>query len=168
MGLTKRIRDTLDRDPVILSHHPLCGRFSDHVFKIGGRYVCAGCVTIYPSALVAVSFLMMAGLDIFSVTLPIAVLAFGVYLLRFPVKGRGVRIPLNIFLGVSLGASLMSAFNAPNNQQLVVIAAGLAVAATFSFLKGRHVFVKCRKCERYSEFPTCCFPKSAQSPLTPT
>ncbi len=162
VSLTRTIAAALDKDPIILSHHPLCGKFDDHVFRVRGRYLCLGCMTIYPSALAAVVLLKTADLDFFSLTFPLAVFAFGTYFLRFALKWRALRALLNVSLGVSVAASVLCAFNAPANQQFLVVAVGLAVAVTFSYLKGRRVFVACRKCDRYAEFPSCGNPPRAQ------
>lgn len=164
VGLTKGILARIDRDPIILSHHPLCGRFDDHMFKVKGRYLCIGCATVYPTALVAVSVLGFLNPQSFWMTAMIAVSLFGFSLIRFVVKERTAKIFFNIMLGGSLGATLFSAIYAPEGLRLVVVAVGLSAAATFSLFKGRRVFATCKSCERYKEFPSCAFP--ARAPAT--
>ncbi|MBU1158629.1 MAG: hypothetical protein KKE24_04745 [Candidatus Thermoplasmatota archaeon] len=162
MSLIKRIVSKIDGDPIILSHHPLCGRFDDHVFKIKGRRVCRGCATVYPSALVTALLLLIVSPISFAITFPIALSFFAVNLMRLLSKNHRLSILFNACLGISLGAALFSAIYAPEGLQLVVVIAGLAVAISFSFLKGRRVFSTCRSCQRYREFPSCCGPRTLQ------
>jgi len=138
-----------------LSHHPLCGRFDDHVFVVRGRHFCIGCATVYPSAVVAASLLLALGLTSFSFLFPLALALFAVNLLRFLAKDHRLSVLFNAFLGGSLAAAIFSAFNAPGDFQLVVVMFVLAVASVFHLLKGRLVFATCRRCPRYAEFPGC-------------
>ncbi len=159
MNLARRILSTIDDDPIILSHHPLCGRFDDHVFRIRGRYVCIGCATVYPSAILTVLLLSIMNSTSFEIAFPIALSAFALNLVRTLSKDHRFSVLFNASLGVSLGASLLSAIHAPENLQLAVVLVGLAVAFTFSLLKGHRVFAICKRCPSYGEFPACYNPK---------
>lgn len=163
MNLARRVLSSIDNDPIILSHHPLCGKFEDHTFKIRGRHVCIGCATVYPSAILTALLLSSMNLSSFAVASPIALSSFALNLMRFLSKSHRLSILFNTILGVSLGASLLSAIHAPGNLQLAVILVGLAVAFAFSFLKGYRVLATCRSCQRYREFPSCHNPKSFQA-----
>ena len=155
MNLARRVLSTIDSDPIILSHHPLCGKFEDHVFKIGRRYVCIGCATVYPSAILTVLLLSIVNLSSFAIAFPIALSSFALNMMRFLSKNHRLSVLFNSILGVSLGASLLSAIHAPDNLQLAVVFVGLAVAISFSFVKGYRVFATCKSCPRYREFPSC-------------
>lgn len=151
----RRIISAIDNDPIILSHHPLCGKFDDHIFKIRERYVCIGCVTVYPSAVVTLLLLSIMNMSSFAIAFPIALSSFAVNMVRFLDKNHRLSLMLNVILGVSVGASLLSAVNAPNNIQLAVILVGVTVAFSFLFLKGHRVLARCKSCQRYIEFPFC-------------
>jgi len=153
----------IDKDPIILSHHPLCGKFDDHMFKIRGRYICIGCVTVYPSAVVTLLLLSIMNMNSFVIAFPIALSSFAVNLLRFLEKNHRLSLILNVILGVSVGASLLSAVNAPNNIQLAVILVVVTVAFSFMFFKGHRVLARCKSCQRYPEFPSCYNPMSFQA-----
>ncbi len=155
MGFARRMLSSIDRDPIILSHHPLCGKFEDHFFLIRGRRVCIGCATVYPSAILTALVLSVANLDSFTTVLPIALSSFALNLLRVFDGRHRLAIPFNALLGISLGASILSAIHAPGDLQLIVIIVGLAVAIVFAFLKGHRVLATCKSCERYAEFPHC-------------
>lgn len=163
VSLTGRVVSRIDNDPIILSHHPLCGRFDDHMLKVRGRYVCLGCVTVYPSAIVAGLSLFALDVSSFAIVFPIALFAFALNLLRFLSKSHRLSVLFNASLGISLGASMLSAIYAPQNLQLPIVMVVLAVAVSFSFLKGRRVFAVCKSCERYSEFPRCHNSSSSQT-----
>jgi hypothetical protein len=156
----KRILSTIDKDPIILSHHPLCGKFEDHVFKIRGRYMCIGCATVYPFAVVTVLLLLITNMSSFAIAFPIALSSFAVNLMRFLSKSHQLSLAFNAILGVSVGASLLSAVYAPKDIQLAVVLVGIAVAFSFSFLKGHRVLARCRSCQKYPEFPSCYDPRS--------
>lgn len=145
----------VDEDPILLSHHPMCGRFDDHFFRVRGRMVCIGCVTVYPSAVASVLFLTASGLDSFGTALAVALVAFAANLPRFLVKGHRYSVLFNVSLGTSLGALLLAAVHAPGDIQPAVAVLGLSAAVAFSALKGYRVFATCRRCERYHEFPLC-------------
>jgi hypothetical protein len=163
VSLTKRISARIDRDPIILSHHPLCGRFEDHMFKVRGRYVCVGCVTVYPSAVATAAALVLVDLGSFWITVTIALSLFAINLLRFMVKDKRLRVLFNIVLGASVGAALFSAVYSPDDLRLVVVGAGLSMAVAFSYLKGRRVFTTCRSCDRHNEWPSCGFPSQVKA-----
>jgi hypothetical protein len=163
MGLKSWLASKIDEDPILLSHHPLCGKFDDHMFKVRGRNVCIGCVTVYPSAVVSALLLAATGHDSLEFVVLVALLAFAANFPRFLVKGHRFSVLFNVFLGTSLGAALLAAVHAPDDIQLVVIVLGLAVGIAFSALKGHRVFATCKRCERYHEFPECRGPESSPS-----
>ena len=159
MDLIGRVVSKIDHDPIILSHHPLCGRFEDHFFKVGKRYICIGCATVYPSALATVLLMLVADSIPFTIILFTAMSFFTLNLARFLFKTHRFSILFNTSLGISLGSAIFSVVYAPDGLRLVVLFAWLAVAVTFSFLKGQRIFATCRSCERYREFPCCCNPR---------
>lgn len=167
MGPILRLRSSIVRDPILLSHHPLCGKFDDHVFKIRGRHVCIGCTTVYPSAVVAAVILIVSGQTSFGIVFPVALLSFAVNLTRLLVRSHRFSVLFNACLGVSLSASILSAFHAPEGLQLPIIIVGLSVAFSFSLLKGYRVFAVCKSCERYGEFPSCHLPRPSRPAESP-
>jgi hypothetical protein len=158
----RRIISAIDRDPIILSHHPICGEFDDHLFKIRGRYVCIGCTTVYPSAIITMVLFSIMNISSFDIVFPIALSCFLVYLMKMFGKGHRLALPFNVILGVSVGTSILSAINAPKDIQLPVIVIGIVVAISFSFFKGRRVLKRCKRCSRYPEFPSCYNPRRLQ------
>jgi len=160
VGLARRVLSSIDKDPIILSHHPLCGKFEDHFFRIRGRHVCIGCATVYPSAIITALLLSATDQNSFGIVFPIALSSFALNLLRVFDRRHRLSILFNTLLGISLGTSILSAIHAPGDLQPIVIIAGLAVAIVFAFLKGYRVLATCKSCERYDEFPYCHNPGS--------
>lgn len=156
MNFYRRILSKLDAEPILLSHHPMCGRFGDHMFNIKGRAVCIGCVTVYPSALISLAFLLAAGINSFGTLLYIAVAPFLLNLFRLVLKKRRVfSVFFNILLGVSLASSVLCIICAPDSIRIFVFLFVLAAASVFVFLKGMRVFMTCRRCLDYPNFPAC-------------
>lgn len=122
--------------------------------------MCIGCTTVYPSAVLTLLALALMNLGSFSFAFPLAVTTFGANMPRLLIKDHRLSVFFNVFLGVSLGASLMSAVHAPANIQLGVIVVGLVVASFFTYIKGIRVLTTCRRCPRYSEFPGCHKPEA--------
>ena len=162
MDLARRVLSTIDRDPIILSHHPLCGKFEDHVFKIKGRHVCIGCATVYPSAIMTAILLLVLSSGSFAIAFPLALSSFALNLTRFLSKSHRFSVLFNASLGISLGASLLASIHAPEDLQVVVVVFVLAVAISFSLVKGRRMLATCKSCERYREFPSCHNPRPRQ------
>ena len=40
--------------PLLLSHHPNCDRFQNHVINIKGHRICFGCLIIYPTLILSI------------------------------------------------------------------------------------------------------------------
>ena len=158
MSLIDRVVSRIDRDPIILSHHPLCGKFEDHFFRVRGRRVCIGCATVYPSALATLLLVAVLHPIPFVLVLSTAVFFFVLNLSRFVFRSHRISVLFNVSLGISLGCAILSVAYAPGALQLPVLLAWLAVGVAFSLVKGKKVFAECKSCERYQEFPHCSEP----------
>jgi hypothetical protein len=146
----------IDKEPLALAHHPLCGRFEDHFFHVGGRRLCIGCFTVYPTALSILVVLFLVNNQDFIGSLSIAVVLLVFDLLRFLPHRTHRAAPLfNIVLGISLGAAIWSLIIAPGEAFLLDALFVFSVASIFSFLKGWLVLKKCKGCEEYARFPKC-------------
>ena len=146
--------DELRSEPILLAHHPLCGRFDDHLLIVRGRRVCRGCVTVYPTALLVWLALFLVRPD-FWTALIVALALFGVQLLRFLSNGQGASIAFNIMLGTSLAFIIYSAIVCPADLRIYLYPFIVAVIVSFEFLKGRKVFTRCKSCPDYGSFPKC-------------
>jgi hypothetical protein len=146
--------DELRNEPILLAHHPLCGKFDDHMLNIKGRKVCRGCVTVYPTAILiffSILFIRPEFEPIFIVSLVL----FGIQLIRFLYPGHLVSIIFNIILGSSLASVLYSAIICPNDLRIYVYTLIAAVIVSFEYFKGRRMLDKCHNCPDHGSFPNC-------------
>jgi len=149
-----RLLQELRNEPLILAHHPLCGRFDDHFLRIGERRLCRGCFTVYPSAVVLLIVLLLLEMP-FSSYFVLALMLFAAQLPRFLPSLRGLTVPFNFLLGGSLAAILASMLVCPANLRALFYPFVIAVIVAFMYLKGRRVLATCRGCTDHDSFPAC-------------
>ena len=160
INLLRKLIAKIDETPIILAHHPMCGKFEDHYFNIRGRSICIGCFTVYPSVIVAFIFMffLYPNLNISFVNiLFISIVLLIINFLRFvPRLSHKQTIPLNIVLGTSISLAFFSVLQAPDfYTQLYVLVFIFLVGSIFTFYKGWRVFLECKKCQEYANFPYC-------------
>jgi len=144
----------LRNEPILLSHHPLCGRFSDHLLTIRGRKVCRGCITVYPTFAVMLIILLMVRPD-FMVAFVGSLLLFCAQLSRFITTGRRISIFFNTVLGSSLAMTVYSIIVCPLDLRILVYPFIIGVIITFEFLKGRKMRKRCKECPDRASYPQC-------------
>ncbi len=138
----------------MLAHHPLCGRFDDHLLTIRGRKVCRGCISVYPTFAVVLVLLFMAQPE-FAVAFYASLFLFAIQLLRFHIHGRGWSILFNMILGSSLALVIYSAMVCPPELRIYVYPFIIAVIVIFQYFKGRRMLKRCRECSSYVSYPRC-------------
>ncbi|MHC1680233.1 MAG: hypothetical protein AB9860_03160 [Methanomassiliicoccales archaeon] len=146
--------DELRNEPILLAHHPLCGRFDDHLLTIRGRKICRGCVTVYPTFLVMLALLFL-GRPTFEVVFLGSIILFSFQLLRFVTSGRGLSIIFNMVLGSSLALAIYSAIVCPPDLRIYVYPFLITVIIVFEYLKGRRMLNKCKDCSNRASYPKC-------------
>jgi hypothetical protein len=153
--------DELRNEPILLAHHPLCGRFEDHLLTIRGRKVCRGCVTVYP-AFAVMLVLLLVGRPEFMPAFIISLVLFSFQLLRFIIPGRWWSVLFNTVLGSSLAMAIFSAIVCPPELRIFVYPFMIAVIVVFEYLKGRRMLKRCRECPSRASYPRC-----ARAPTIP-
>ncbi|MHC1709911.1 MAG: hypothetical protein AB9819_05835 [Methanomassiliicoccales archaeon] len=146
--------DELRNEPFLLAHHPLCGRFDDHLLTIRGRKVCRGCATVYPTFLVML-FLLFMGRPTFEAALIASLFQFSFQLLRFRSSGRWLSIFFNMVLGSSLAFAIYSAIVCPPDLRIYVYPFIVTVIVAFEYLKGRRMLNHCKECPDRASYPGC-------------
>ena len=149
-----KFMDELRNEPILLAHHPLCGRFDDHLLTIRGRKVCRGCVTVYPAFLLMLALLFM-GRPTFEAAFFASLFQFSFQLLRFVISGRGISILFNMVLGSSLAFATYSAIVCPPDQRIYVYPFIITVIVVFEYLKGKRMLKKCEECPAHASYPKC-------------
>lgn len=151
------------KDPLVLSHHPLCGRFEEHVYVLRGRKVCRGCVTVYPVAMTVLIILLIFRPLQYDALFTLSVFTFILNLGRFLARRSVVTDMLfNSLLGISLAAIVSSALTAPAGDRTTIAAIAVLVFIAFNLFKGYRMFSTCRCCPSSRQFPKC-----AVNPLVP-
>ena len=144
------------KEPIVLSHHPLCGRFDNHVFEIKGRKVCRGCITAYPVAIISLIIILIFRPFSYDILFISSVVAFIINLGRFLIKRNvATDIIFNSLLGISLAAVVTSALTAPPEMRTIIAAIAVFTFIAFNLFKGYRMFSTCRSCPHSSQFPDC-------------
>jgi hypothetical protein len=152
----KKIRNELRNEPIVLAHHPLCGRYDDHFFIISGKKVCRGCLTVYPSAIVAFVVLVLLGITDFYLLYTTAFALFLVNFLRLIFhRSKATNIAFNVMLGAVLALTVQALLHCPDNVKLFYYSFTIIAAAFFMGLRGMRLFSKCKKCPDHWRYPKC-------------
>ena len=149
-----KLMDELRNEPILLAHHPLCGRFDDHLLTIRGRKVCRGCVTVYPAALVVLISMFMLQPEF----LPAFILSLALFvaqLFRLTSSRRQMSILFNVMLGASLAMVAYSAIVCPVDLRMLVYPFIIVVIVSFEYLKGRRMLSCCKECPHRASYPKC-------------
>ncbi len=146
--------DELRNEPILLAHHPLCGRFDDHLLTMRGRKVCRGCLTVYPTFLVILALLLLVRPN-FEAAFFASLFQFSIQLLRFITSGRRMSIIFNMILGSSLAMAIYSAIVCPPDLRIYVYPFMITVIVVFEYLKGRRMLKSCKECPDHPSYPKC-------------
>ena len=151
--MVKFIQELRD-EPILLAHHPLCGKFDDHMLSIRGRKVCRGCITVYPMAALVLTALLLLR-PAFELAFVLSLAFFCLQLPRFFVRNNKTSIAFNIMLGGSLASVLYSAIVCPDELRVFIYPFIAFVIVTFEYLKGKRMMDKCHDCPEHHHFPKC-------------
>ena len=156
MRLFQKLLLEIEESPIVLSHHPQCGNFEDHCFKLRGHSICKGCATVYPVAILTILLILLFGVANFTFLFYASLIFLILNCYRFIIpRSEFVGFVMNTFLGISLGTVILSIIFAPDDTRLLWTIFVFIVASLFMFIKGLRVFMVCRRCPRYDSFPRC-------------
>ncbi|QLH74759.1 MAG: hypothetical protein HPY73_04405 [Methanomassiliicoccales archaeon] len=151
-----KIRDELKNEPIVLAHHPMCGRYDDHFFIISGRKICRGCLTVYPSAIAVFLVLMLLGIDDFWTLFGAAFVLFMINSLRILIdRSKAMNIIFNIMLGTILALTIQAILHCPDELKIVIYPFVVLSAFAFMGIRGWKLLLSCKKCPDYRNFPAC-------------
>ena len=107
-----------DIKPLILSHHPDCHKFSDHVYHIGKYKLCIGCFTFYPT-IAATLFVLLVFFDLSLINLmymfilsPVFFIVIILNILNLT-KSMFLKIFSKIMIGIGTGLIIISTILLP-------------------------------------------------------
>jgi len=138
----------------LLAHHPLCGRFDDHLLTIRGRKLCRGCATVYPT-FALILLLLFLGRPEFVAAFAASLFLFAFQLFRFLIHGRGWSMMFNMMLGSSLALVTYSAVVCPPELRIYLYPFIIGVIVVFQYVKGRRMLRGCEECPSRAFYPRC-------------
>ena len=149
--------------PLLLSHHPDCNEFRDHVFELKGKKFCIGCFIGYPSMLLTILVLFLIQIYNFihhRILLIIGLVLFCTYALKIfkfmrDIKGK---IFIRILIGAGLGFLFWGIFGSPLTPldkilSSIVMFGGLYLV--YSTVRVISVFYTCHKCSYDGDWKHC-------------
>ncbi len=152
-----------DLYPFILSHHPSCGKFDDHVFTVRGVKFCIGCFTSFPAFFIAFAIGYFTGWGEY-VSIGIGLLLMSLlatpYLLYKGLKLRSKGF--NMFSKASFGVAfavysfiVLNYFPNITIAFLLVFYTGSLLTAIINLKRVVEMENICKKCPMYKDFPRC-------------
>lgn len=151
-----------DVSPFLLSHHPSCELFDEHVYKIGKRRFCVGCFTLYPTLIIMLltfGFLQITNALILTYLIFIGLgLQASILLNLFGLtKKKWVKILSKVILGVSFACLLYGVFLLPLFP-LLKIAFLFAVSSfigSISLYRIKSLEKACKECDSNMDHDNC-------------
>lgn len=149
--------------PIILSHHPNCGKFENHVIKIGKYRLCIGCFIGYPTAFITISIINLLHLqEMLSsqlfVALGIILLSFFIISLVNLTKIKWVKILQKFLIGIGAGFLFWGLWKLPNSSIINFTLLYITFSVILGVLNGYHAYGfyrMCKKCEYSLNWRAC-------------
>jgi len=151
-----------DMKPLLLSHHPDCGKFSKHVYYIRKSKLCIGCFTFYPTiALTIIFILLFVNLQL----LNLFIMFFTSFVFFIPIilniigltKYQFLKILSKLSIGIGTGLMIVSTVLLPIFLFIkisILIEINFIVGA-IAYIRVKHVKKICRKCEYEDNWSIC-------------
>ncbi|TFG28861.1 MAG: hypothetical protein EU532_04305 [Promethearchaeota archaeon] len=158
-----------DLKPILLSDHPNCENFDDHVYHIGKYKLCIGCFTFYPVILLTIIFsLLFIDFTFYN----LAFMFFISFAFFSPIilnilgltKYKFLKVFSKISTGIGVGLYLVSIIFFPVFfifKILAIIPIG-GFIFIISYIRMTHILKECEQCEYKGDWDSC----PAMKPIT--
>lgn len=151
-----------DLKPLLLSHHPNCETFSDHVYHIGRYRLCVGCFTFYPTVFATILFILIfVNLSLVNLVImfflsflffiPILLNIFGLTKIKF------LKISSKISIGLGTGLLIISILFLP-----FFLFIKISILFEINFMVGAIAYIRakqikkiCAECEYEGNWNSC-------------
>lgn len=149
--------------PILLSHHPICGKFEEHTFHLFGRDFCIGCFIGFPSGII----MLILGyvLDIFSSLSSISLWIIGLILLSSYLlsifgltKYKKIKIASKIFIGGGGAFFIAAIFSYPMMfiiKFILSIILVQVITIVLNLKRWLEIRETCKQCEYKSDWENC-------------
>ncbi|TFF63402.1 MAG: hypothetical protein EU521_01890 [Promethearchaeota archaeon] len=151
-----------DFKPILLSHHPNCEKFSDHVYHIGKYKFCIGCFTFYPTIAVTILFSILF-IDLTITNLVFIMVISNVFFLPLILnflgltKYKALKVFSKISIGIGVGLWLVAVLFLPFHiilKILFLLQVNFFVGV-IAYIRANHIKKDCLKCEYHSDWENC-------------
>ena len=144
-----------DLRPILLSHHPNCEKFQDHVYHIGKHRLCIGCFTFYPIVLITIIFTVF----LVDLTIPnLFLLFFIAHLFFIPIilnifgltRLKILKILSKVSIGIGVGFYIVSILFLPFLHIIFKILLLLQInwfVGVIAYIRNKQILKECAKCE---------------------
>ena len=151
-----------DVKPIMLSHHPNCDKFSDHVYHVGRYHLCIGCFTFYPVIIITIILtLLFVEPNLYNLIIMylISVIFFMPIILNVVglTKYRFLKISAKASNGVGVGLHLVSVFLLPFPliiKILTLFEINFLVGA-IAYIRSNQIKKDCIKCDYQANWDDC-------------
>jgi len=151
-----------DFKPILLSHHPNCDKFSDHVYHVGKRLLCIGCFTFYPVIIITIILTLLfvelndynlIGMYLISFIFFIPIILNVVGLTRY----RFLKIFSKASNGIGVGLHLVSVFVLPFPlfMKILTLVEINFLIGVIAYIRANHVKKDCLKCDYQGDWDVC-------------
>ncbi|MFX0083911.1 MAG: hypothetical protein ACFE94_19365 [Candidatus Hodarchaeota archaeon] len=158
-----------DMKPILLSHHPNCDVFSNHVYTLGRIKLCIGCFTFYPTVGVTILFIItfikltLTNLFImfflsFAFFIPIVLNIFGLTKYKF------LKILTKTSIGIGAGLLIISTLFLPIFLfiKISILFEIHFITGAIAYIRVKHIKKRCLQCEFEGNWDEC----PAMKPIT--
>ncbi len=139
--------------PLLLSHHPNCDRFQNHVINIKGHRICFGCLIIYPTLILSIITIFISKNQVNNLFEWhfIIIGAALVSLKIIDLEKKSYKLIINLFTGIGVALAIFSIFELPFDLWINVIILILFILFT-GFLAGYKFDKKMKVCKNECEY----------------
>jgi hypothetical protein len=151
-----------DSKSLLLSHHPLCQKYSNHVFHIKSYKFCIGCFTFFPSAITTLLFVFLfidmnttSSISLFLISCPF----LSTYILTILgiTRKKIIRIISKISIGIGAGLYISSllAFPLPLFLKALILIESYSFIGIIAYYRKKEIEKKCLGCEYRKDWHAC-------------
>ena len=152
-----------DFKPILLSHHPNCEKFQDHVYHLGKHKLCIGCFTFYPTVLITILFVILfielnlSNLFLlffisFLFFIPIVLNIFGL------TKYKILKVLTKVSIGIGVGFYIVSILFMPFIHIILKILLLFQInwfVGVIAYMRNRQIEKECAECEYKGNYNVC-------------
>ena len=151
-----------DFKPILLSHHPNCEMYSNHVYHLGKYKFCIGCFTLYPTIILTIMFVLV----FIELKLETIVMIFNISFIFFTplilnilgyTKYKFLKVFSKISLGIGIGLYLIATFSLPFHPifKILTLFEINMYIGIIAYIRARHIKKDCAQCEFQGNWDSC-------------